>query len=132
MTHRANTLIRRSALAVGAAILGTWGAVQAGEINSNLQIEAGQTFELGGGQEGGFTVTGRNTGPVAVEVLGKAEGANTGVSRGTVAPGGDVKASFAPGEMALLRNPSARETARLKLKISGDTSSLGMSYSPNS
>lgn len=132
MTHRLAALIRPVALALGAAMLGTWGAVQAGVINSNLQIEAGQTFELGGGQEGGFTVTGRNTGPVAVEVLGKAEGANAGVSRGTVAPGGDVKASFGPGEMALLRNTSGRETARLKLKISGDTSALGMSYSPNS
>lgn len=132
MTHRLATLIRPVAFALGCAMLGTWGAVQAGEINSNLQIEAGQTFELGGGQEGGFTVTGRNTGSVAVEVLGKAEGANAGVSRGTVAPGGDVKASFGPGEMALLRNTSERETAQLKLKISGDTSALGMSYSPNS
>jgi len=132
MTHRTATLIRRSAFAVGAAMLCAWGTVQAGEINSNLQIEAGETFELGGGQEGGFTVTGRNTGPVAVEVLGMAEGAAAGVSRGTVAPGGDVKASFAPGEMALLRNTSGSKTARLKLKISGDTASLGMSYSPNS
>lgn len=132
MTLRTAALFRPAALALGFAMLGTWGAVQAGEINSNLQIEAGQTFELGGGQEGAFTVTGRNTGPVAVEVLGKAEGASAGVSRGTVVPGGDVKASFAPGEMSLLRNTSDSKTARLKLKISGDTSSLGMSYSPNS
>ena len=66
MTLRTAALFRPAALALGFAMLGTWGAVQAGEINSNLQIEAGQTFELGGGQEGAFTVTGRNTGPVAV------------------------------------------------------------------
>ena len=132
MTHRAATRIRRSVLAVGAALLCGWGAVQAGEINSNLQIEAGKTFELGGGQKGSFTVTGRNTGSVAVEVLGKAEGEAERVSRGTVAPGGDVKASFGAGEMALLRNTSTNQTARLKLTISGDTSLLGMSYSPNS
>jgi hypothetical protein len=102
-----------------------------GTINSNLRIEAGQTFELGGGQEGGFTVTGRNTGPVAVEVLGKAEGAAMPVTRGTVAPGGEVKAGFAPGEMALLRNTSGNREARLKLRVSGDTSALGMSYSAN-
>jgi len=48
-----------------------------------------------------------------------------------VAPGGEVKASFAKGEMALLRNTSATRMARLKLKISGDTSALGMSYSDN-
>ena len=105
-------------------------AAQAGEITSNLQIEAGQTFELGGGQEGGFAVTGTNSGPVAVVVLGKAEGA-AAVERGTIAPGGKVDAKFGPGEMALLRNTSAQKTARLKLKISGDTSSLGMTYSGN-
>ena len=102
-----------------------------GTINSNLQIEAGETFELGGGQKGGFNVTGRNTGQVAVEVLGKAEGAGTPVARGTVAPGGEVKADFAPGEMALLRNTSETRGARLKLRISGDTAALGMSYSAN-
>lgn len=102
----------------------------AGSINSDLQIEPGSTFELGGGQKGGFTVTARNTGPVAVIVLGNV-GTAEPVARGTVAPGGDVKATFGPGEMALLRNTSAMQTARLKLKISGDTSSLGMTYSAN-
>lgn len=105
-------------------------AVQAGEITSGLQIEPGQTFELGGGQEGGFMVTGKNNGPVAVVVLGKAEG-KAPVERGTVAPGGTVDATFGPGEMALLRNTSRQKTARLKLKITGDTSSLGMTYSGN-
>ena len=110
------------------AVLGA--AVQAGSIKSNLQIEPGQTFELGGGQEGGFAVTGTNTGPVPVVVLSKAEG-GTPVERGTVAPGGAVDAKIAPGEMALLRNTSGQKTARLKLTITGDTSSLGMSYSGN-
>lgn len=102
-----------------------------GTIKSNLAIEAGQTFELGGGQEGGFTVTGRNIGAVAVEVLGRAEGAATPEVRGTVAPGGEVNARFAAGEMALLRNTSEASEARLKLRISGDTAALGMSYSDN-
>lgn len=113
------------ALAVGLA-----GAAQAGTITSGLQIEPGQTFELGGGQEGGFAVSGTNSGPVAVVVLGKLPGAAP-VTRGTVAPGGKVDANFAPGEMALLRNTSDSRTARLKLKITGDTSSLGMTYSGN-
>lgn len=105
-------------------------SVQAGSITSNLQIEPGQTFELGGGQEGGFAVTGTNSGSVAVVVLGKAEGAAP-VERGTIAPGAAVDAQFAPGEIALLRNTSGQKTARLKLRITGDTSSLGMSYSGN-
>ena len=100
-------------------------------INSGLQIEAGQTFVLGGGQKGSFAVTGRNTGPVAVEVLGRGEGAAAAQVRGTVAPGGEVDAKFGPGEAALLRNTSGREMARLQLRITGDTSSLGMRYSAN-
>jgi hypothetical protein len=124
-------IIRSAPLMAAALSLTALGAaVQAGTINSNLQIEPGQTFELGGGQEGGFAVTGTNTGPVAVVVLSKAEGA-AAVERGTVAPGGPVDAKIAPGEMALLRNTSGQKTARLKLKISGDTSSLGMTYSDN-
>ena len=124
-------IIRSAPLMAAALSLTALGAaVQAGTINSNLQIEPGQTFELGGGQEGGFAVTGTNTGPVAVVVLSKAEGA-AAMERGTVAPGGAVDAKIAPGEMALLRNTSGQKTARLKLKISGDTSSLGMGYADN-
>ena len=119
-----------SVLATALALTALGAAVQAGTINSNLQIEPGQTFELGGGQEGGFVVTGTNTGPVAVVVLSKAEGAAE-VARATVAPGGAVDAQIAPGEMALLRNTSDQKTATLKLKVTGDTSSLGMSYAEN-
>jgi len=99
-------------------------------LNSNLQIDPGQTFELGGGQERGFTVTGRNVGPVAVVVLGQLPGGKP-VERGTVAPGGAIDAAFGPGEMALLRNTSGKAMARLKLEVTGDTSSLGMTYSAN-
>jgi hypothetical protein len=104
---------------------------QAGTINSDLQIEPGQTFELGGGQKGSFAVTGRNTGPVAVVVYSYKDGDPSQVERGTVAPGGSVNAQFGPGQQALLRNTSSMEMARLKLKVTGDTSSLGMTYSAN-
>jgi hypothetical protein len=121
----------------GLPLIATFGIAMAGiapalggTINSNLQIEAGKTFELGGGQEGAFVVTGRNTGPVAVEVLGKPEG-GAALVRGTVAPGAAVDARFAAGEMALLRNTSSERMATLKLTISGDTTALGMSYSDN-
>lgn len=120
--------LRLFTLCLSAALLAA--PVQAGELTSGLQIEPGQTFELGGGQKGGFTVTGRNSGSVAVVVLGKRAGSEP-VARGTVKPGGTVDARFEPGEMALLRNTSDRATARLKLKITGDTSSLGMTYSAN-
>ncbi|WP_143738196.1 hypothetical protein [Erythrobacter donghaensis] len=117
-------------LLAAAALLASVPGLQAGSIKSGLQIEPGQTFELGGGQRGGFTVTGTNTGPVAVEVLGKA-GEAAAAPRATVAPGGKLKADFGPGEMALLRNTSAARTAKLKLTITGDTAALGMGYSAN-
>jgi hypothetical protein len=119
-----------SVMAAALTLVALGAAVHAGTINSNLQIDPGQTFELGGGQEGGFVVTGTNTGPVAVVVLSKADG-TAAVERGTVAPGGAVDAQIAPGEMALLRNTSSQKTARLKLKVTGDTSSLGMGYADN-
>lgn len=127
MPYPATLAPRLIAAAVALAFAGN--TISAGVINSGLQIEAGQTFELGGGQQGGFTVTGRNTGPVAVVVLAKGEGAP--VVKGRVEPGAAVDAAFGPGQMALLRNTSDTQMARLKLKISGDTSSLGMTYSAN-
>lgn len=119
-----------SAMAAAVLLVEAGAAVRAGSLSSDLQIEAGQTFELGGSQDGGFAVTGRNTGSVAVLVLGKAEGA-AAVAREVIAPGGAVGARFGPGEMALLRNTSRTQMARLKLKITGDTASLGMTYSAN-
>ncbi|MFM7403054.1 MAG: hypothetical protein ACKO1N_02935 [Erythrobacter sp.] len=121
---------RKSAALILAAALSLTAVAEAGTLNSNLQIEAGHTFELGGGQPAGFTVTGTNTGPVGVAVLGQREGKAAEV-RGTVAPGGKVEANFAAGEMALLRNTSDSRMARLTLKITGDTLSLGMTYSAN-
>lgn len=125
------TMARVRGPVLGLLAAGGLAVAASAAINSNLRIEPGQTFELGGGQGGSFTVTGRNTGRVAVEVLGKAEGATAGVTRAIVAPGSSLNATFASGEMALLRNTSASDTASLKLKITGDTSSLGMSYSAN-
>lgn len=134
MPHKVQspTTKRRLRAGLGALIAaGMLAASATAAINSNLQIEAGQTFELGGGQEGSFTVTGRNTGPVAVVVLAKGEGSAAATPKGSVAPGGEMNANFGPGEMALMRNTSNSKMARLKLKITGDTSSLGMTYSPN-
>lgn len=119
---------RLIAAAAALAFAGT--AVSAGTINSDLQIEAGKTFELGGGQRGGFTVTGRNTGPVAVVVLAQGEG-RVPVVKGRVEPGAPVDAAFGAGEQALLRNTSGTRMARMMLKVSGDTTSLGMTYSAN-
>ncbi|MFM7349526.1 MAG: hypothetical protein ACKO01_08555 [Erythrobacter sp.] len=128
MLFRISPSLRHYALPLAMAVLSVPAA--AGELNSNLQIEPSQFFELGGGQPGSFTVTGRNTGPSVVVIYALASDDEASlVERGTVAPGGTVDATFRPGEMAVLRNTSTMETARLKLKVSGDISSLGMTYS---
>lgn len=130
--RNARTVTLRALAVIGAVIGAVTAAISAGAaINSNLTIPAGETFELGGGQEGSFAVTGRNTGPVAVEVLGRAEGAAAGVLRGVAAPGASLDATFTSGETALLRNTSTARAAALQLRITGDTSSLGMGYAPN-
>ncbi len=131
MRSIAKTISRARAPMLGLVAAVGLAVAASAAITSNLQIEAGETFVLGGGQEGSFTVTGRNTGPVPVDVLGKGEGAAAGVLRGTVAPGAMLEATFASGEAALMRNTSDSKTARLKLTITGDTSSLGMGYVPN-
>lgn len=98
-------------------------------INSDLAIEAGQTFVLGGGQRGAFSVAGENTGPVAVTVLARGEAETVRV--GTVAPGAGFRHDFARGEAALLRNTSDSEAARVKVRITGSTGNLGMGYVDN-
>lgn len=98
-------------------------------INSDLGIEAGQTFVLGGGQRGAFSVKGENVGPVAVEVL--ARDGETRIPVGTVAPGAQFRHDFARGEAALLRNTSDSEAAKVRVRITGSTGTLGMGYVPN-
>ena len=114
----------------GVAALGTpFAATALAAINSNLSIEPAQTFILGGGQRGAFTVSGENTGPVAVEVLARDDTGDTAVA--TLAPGARFEQPFARGEGALLRNTSRTATAQVKVRVTGDTGNLGMRYTPN-
>ncbi|MEM6929378.1 MAG: hypothetical protein AAF602_20735 [Myxococcota bacterium] len=90
---------------------------------SNLAIPAGQTFELGGSQPGGFAVRLTNLGPTEVDVIG-ADGEVRRVSQGETA-----EATFAAGEMARLRNRSTQRGARLKVVYTQTTEGfLGMRY----
>ncbi|MEQ8411395.1 MAG: hypothetical protein RIB52_07555 [Erythrobacter sp.] len=126
MPDLAKAVLSALALAGGAGLVAV---AASAAINSNLAIEAGQTFVLGGGQRGAFSVSGENVGPVAVEVL--ARDGEERVSVGTVAPGVEFQHDFARGEAALLRNTSQEQGARVKVRITGSTGNLGMGYVPN-
>lgn len=121
---KSTTLI--AAAAVGIAAIGLSAGSLHAAINSNLLIEKGQSFLLGGSQPSAFRVRGTNSGPVAVQVLARSEGKDTAIA--TIKAGGTVDQSFAKGEIAVLRNTSRSQDARMKLRVTGYTSGLGMRY----
>jgi hypothetical protein len=126
------TLLRAAKAAlIGLGVIGTVGAAftassSLAAINSNLYIEARKTFVLGGEQDGAFRVRGQNKGEVTVEVFASESGENTLVA--TAKPGDRFEAYFESGEGALLRNTSATAQAYVKVRVTGSTSNLGMSY----
>jgi hypothetical protein len=99
-----------------------------GSLNSDLLIEPGKQFALGGGQPGAFRVVARNTGPVSVEIKERPRGGGI-FGKATLAPGQRATLRFLPGSTALLLNPSDKK-ARLDLHVTGDTN-LSMGYEAN-
>ncbi|GAA3967860.1 hypothetical protein [Hymenobacter antarcticus] len=99
----------------------------AGTIHSNLFIEPGKQFILGGDQLGAFKVAAKNVGTVPVEIRERPKGGGT-FGKVTLAPGQSGVLKFAAGSTAVLLNPSATK-ANLDLTITGDTK-LGMIYEP--
>ena len=93
--------------------------------HSFTYIDAGKLFVLGGGQPKGFTVSGKNVGPVPVTVQERrADGSVR--ERGTLARGQQTQLDFPEGSAALLCNGSTK-LAVLNLDISG-IRGLGMRY----
>ncbi|WP_210519355.1 hypothetical protein [Hymenobacter terricola] len=119
---------RRHLLAVLAAAILLPLLNYAGTIHSNLFIEAGKQFILGGDQRGAFKVAARNVGPVPVEIKERPRGGGI-FGKTTLAPGQKGVLQFGAGSTAVLLNPSA-EKANLDLTITGDTKQLGMTYEP--
>ncbi|MBC6699047.1 hypothetical protein [Hymenobacter sp. BT190] len=97
-------------------------------ITSNLLIESGKQFALGGGQLGSFKVEAHNVGKVPVEIRERPRGGGI-FGKTTLAPGARGTLRFMAGSTALLLNPSAQQ-AKVDLKITGDTK-LSMNYEPN-
>ena len=118
--------LRRFSLAVALAVVLPL-LVVAGTIHSNLFIEAGKQFILGGDQRGAFKVVARNAGSVPVEIKERPKGGGI-FGKAMLAPGQKAVLKFAAGSTAVLLNPS-RQKANLDLTITGDTK-LGMTYEP--
>lgn len=109
------------------SVTGLLAARQPG-LYSDLLIEPGKQFVLGGEQPGAFKVEARNVGKVPVEFKERPRGGGL-FGRGTLAPGQRTTVRFLAGSSALLLNPSA-QTANLNLHVTGDTR-LSMGYEPN-
>lgn len=94
-------------------------------LQSQVSIEVGKQFELGGKQLLGFRVEAHNVGPVAVEIKEiTANGRAT--SFGLLQPGQQTKAAFGMGSKAILVNLGSSE-AKIDVNISNGAG-LGMSY----
>ncbi len=88
-------------------------------LKSDLTVQPGTRFELGGNRNGSFTVQLKNTGDVPVSVTErKANGQQ--VTLGVFNPGARQKVPFSSGSTALIANAAARP-AHLVLVVSGDT-----------
>ncbi|WP_324678017.1 hypothetical protein [Hymenobacter sp. GOD-10R] len=103
-------------------------ACWAGHIRSDLFIEPGKQFVLGGEQQGTFKVAAYNKGTVPVTIKERPRGGGI-FGKATLAPGKHATLSFGAGSAALLLNPSAQQ-ANLDLRVTGDTN-LRMDYQPS-
>ena len=105
--------------------LGTVLASACAGTTSGTFIDPGQSFLVGGGQEREFSVKGRNTGPVPVEITVQREGTRVPVT--TVVPGGSVDAVFRARDMVVFTNRSDRR-ASLSVKLNRGPEELAMRY----
>ncbi|MCB2379119.1 hypothetical protein LGH70_16075 [Hymenobacter sp. BT635] len=118
-------------LKVAGLLLGLTGILSCGwaGIKSDLLIEPGKQFVLGGGQPGAFRVAARNVGKVAVEF--KERPRNGGIfGKATLQPGQSATLRYMAGSSAVLLNPSAQR-ANVNLHVTGDTNNLSMNYEPS-
>ena len=94
-------------------------------LTSQVKIEVGKQFELGGTPLLGFRVAAHNVGPVAVEIKERTSKGQI-MSVGVLQPGQQTKAVFGMGSQAVLVNLGQRE-AKVDVSISNG-SGLDMKY----
>lgn len=126
---RTTSVLRPQFLAAATALLLLLTTACWASLTSDLFIEPGKQFVLGGGQPGAFKVVARNVGKVPVEIRERPRGGGI-FTKTTLAPGAGGTLRFMAGSTALLLNPS-KVQAHLSLKVTGDTRALSMTYEPN-
>lgn len=89
-----------------------------GVLKSDLTVQPGKQFELGGNRNGPFTVQLKNVGTVPVTISERNRDGQL-ATLGVAQPGVEQTVRFSSGSAALLRNTTT-ETARLFLTVSGD------------
>ncbi len=105
--------------------LGTVLASACAGTTSGTLIDPGQSFLLGGGQQRDFSVKGRNTGPVPVEITVQRQGTRVPVT--TVQPGDAVDAVFRARDMVVFTNRSTSR-ASLSVQLNRGPDELAMRY----
>jgi hypothetical protein len=93
-------------------------------LHSDLTVQPGRQFVLGGNQKGAFMVKARNTGRVSVSLSERRASGQT-VELGQFAPGDAQTVRFAAGSSVLIDN-RADQSARLDLTVTGDKDNLTM------
>ena len=97
-------------------------------LHSDLTVQPGKQFVLGGNQKGAFTVQASNKGQVPVTLSERRADGQT-VALGTFNPGGRQTIRFAAGSAVLVNNQSA-QPARLDLTVTGDKDNMIMNEVP--
>jgi uncharacterized membrane protein YphA (DoxX/SURF4 family) len=97
-------------------------------LHSDLTIEPGKQFLLGGTQRGAFKVVAKNKGTEVVEIKEQLRNGGT-ISKATLKPGRQGVLRFAQGSAAVLLNLGTTD-ARLDLTVTGDNDNLRMATEP--
>ncbi|HZH95249.1 MAG TPA: hypothetical protein VEY06_05155 [Flavisolibacter sp.] len=87
-------------------------------LKSDLTVQPGKQFELGGNQNGSFAVQVENRGNVPVTITERKAGGEN-ISLGVFEPGAQQTIRFSAGSAAVVTNES-KKPARLFLTVSGD------------
>lgn len=102
------------------------GGCESPDLTSGLGIPAGETFNLGGGQDRAYRARILNRGETSVTVFAP-ESSGSGMPATEIRPGETRELTVASLTPLRLRNDSASRDAALKVEVYGDTN-LSMYY----